>query len=150
MGLRGPVCLWVRDPVLFPSRPCPHREYSLDSTTYCCLVDPTRYICVWMHDCDPGRVSDGSRLTLYQTLSSIECPSSIIFCRVFFLIVPFFVVSVLFHRIGNHVPVYYLTTYISCPLPPKPGFGPSRFGLSAETVAESLVVLYQVGTHQIR
>ena len=31
-----------------------------------------------MHGCDPGRVSDGSRLALYQTLS-IECPSSIFF-----------------------------------------------------------------------
>ena len=29
---------------------------------------------VWVHDCDPGRVSDGSRLALCQTLS-IECPS---------------------------------------------------------------------------
>ena len=31
---------------------------------------------VWVHGCDPGRVSDGSRLALYRTLS-IECPSSI-------------------------------------------------------------------------
>ena len=31
---------------------------------------------VWVHGCDPGRVSDGSRLALCQTLS-IECPSSI-------------------------------------------------------------------------
>ena len=31
-------------------------------------------LCVWVHGCDPGRVSDGSRLALYQTLS-IECPS---------------------------------------------------------------------------
>ena len=28
-------------------------------------------ICVWVHGCDPGRVSDGSRLALYQlSLSS--------------------------------------------------------------------------------
>ena len=33
---------------------------------------------VWVHGCDPGRVSDGSRLALCQTLS-IECPSSIFF-----------------------------------------------------------------------
>ena len=33
---------------------------------------------VWVHGCDPGRVSDGSRLALRQTLSS-ECPSSIFF-----------------------------------------------------------------------
>ena len=26
----GPVCLLVRDPVLFPFHPCPHREFSLD------------------------------------------------------------------------------------------------------------------------
>ena len=31
---------------------------------------------VWVHGCDPGRVSEGSRLALNQTLS-IECPSSI-------------------------------------------------------------------------
>ena len=31
-----------------------------------------------MHGCDPGRVSDGSRLASYQTLS-IDCPSSIFF-----------------------------------------------------------------------
>ena len=36
---------------------------------------------VWVHGCDPGRVSDGSRLTLCQTLS-IECPSSIFLCLV--------------------------------------------------------------------
>ena len=43
---------------------------------------------VWVHGCDPGRVSDGSRLALYQTLS-IECPSSIFFWHVYFVIVPF-------------------------------------------------------------
>ena len=31
---------------------------------------------VWVYSCDPGRVSDGSRLALCQTLS-IECPSPI-------------------------------------------------------------------------
>ena len=31
---------------------------------------------VWVHGCDPGRVSDGSRLAVCQTLS-IKCPSSI-------------------------------------------------------------------------
>ena len=36
---------------------------------------------VWVHGCDPGRVSDGSRLALYETLS-IECPSSIFFWHV--------------------------------------------------------------------
>ena len=42
-----------------------------------------------MRGCDPGRVSDGSRLALCQTLS-IECPSSIFFWHVYFVIlVPF-------------------------------------------------------------
>ena len=44
---------------------------------------------VWVHGCDPGRVSDGLRLALYQTLS-IECPSSIFFWHVYLVIVPFF------------------------------------------------------------
>ena len=43
---------------------------------------------VWVHGCDPGMVSDGSRLELYQTLS-IECPYSIFFRHVYFVIVPF-------------------------------------------------------------
>ena len=46
-------------------------------------------LCVWVHGCDPESVSDGSRLALYQTLS-IECPSSIFFWHVYFVIVPFF------------------------------------------------------------
>ena len=41
---------------------------------------------VWVHGCDPGRVSDGSRLALYQTLS-IECPSSIFFWHVLCVII---------------------------------------------------------------
>ena len=47
-------------------------------------------LCVWVHGCDPGRVSDGSRLALDQTLS-IECASSIFFWHVCFVlfIVPF-------------------------------------------------------------
>ena len=45
---------------------------------------------VWVHGCDPGRVSDGSRLALCQTLF-IECPSSIFFWYVYFaILVPFF------------------------------------------------------------
>ena len=45
---------------------------------------------VWVHGCDPGRVSDGSRLALCQTLS-IECPSPIFFWHVvyFVILVPF-------------------------------------------------------------
>ena len=50
------------------------------------MVDATRF---WVHGCEPGRVSDGSRLGLCQTLS-IECPSSIFFWPVYFVIpVPF-------------------------------------------------------------
>ena len=50
------------------------------------MVDATRF---WVHGCEPGRVSDGSRLALCQTLS-IECPSSIFFWPVYFVIpVPF-------------------------------------------------------------
>ena len=45
--------------------------------------------CVWVHGCDPGRVSDGSRLALHQTLS-IECPSSIFFWHVLCVTVPLF------------------------------------------------------------
>ena len=47
--------------------------------------------CVWVHDCDPERVSDGSRLALYQTLS-IECPflsfsgMCICFCSCLFVV----------------------------------------------------------------
>ena len=45
---------------------------------------------VRVHGCDPGRVSDGSRLALYQTLS-IECPSPIFVWHVYLVIlVPFF------------------------------------------------------------
>ena len=46
-------------------------------------------LCVWVHGCDPGRVSDGSRLVLCHTLS-IECPSPIFFWHVLCVIVPFF------------------------------------------------------------
>ena len=50
------------------------------------VVDATRF---GVHGCEPGRVSDGSRLALCQTLS-IECPSSIFFWPVYFVIpVPF-------------------------------------------------------------
>ena len=40
---------------------------------------------VWVHGCDLGRVSDGSRLALCQTLS-IECP---IWHEYFVILVPF-------------------------------------------------------------
>ena len=50
---------------------------------------------LWVHGCDPGRVSDGSRLALCQTLS-IECPSSIFFWHVYFAILVSFSLSFLF------------------------------------------------------
>ena len=40
----------------------------------------------WVHGCDPGRVSDGSRLALCQTLS-IECPPFIFFWHLFFAMI---------------------------------------------------------------
>ena len=46
-------------------------------------------LCAWVYGCDPGRVSDGSRLALYQTLF-IECPSPIFLWDVLCVIVPFF------------------------------------------------------------
>ena len=50
------------------------------------VVHATRF---GVHGCKPGRVSDGSRLALCQTLS-IECPSSIFFWPVYIVIpVPF-------------------------------------------------------------
>ena len=56
------------------------------------VVDATR---LRVHGCDPGRVSDGSRLALCQTLS-IECPSSIFFWHVYFVILVPFSLSFLF------------------------------------------------------
>ena len=50
---------------------------------------------VWVHGCDPGRVSDGSRLALCQFLS-IECPSSIFFWHVYVVILVPFSLSFLF------------------------------------------------------
>ena len=50
---------------------------------------------VWVHGCDPGRVSDGLRLALCQTLS-IECPSSIFYWHVYFAILVPFSLSFLF------------------------------------------------------
>ena len=49
---------------------------------------------VWVHGGDPGRVSDGSQLALCQTLS-IECPSSIYFLHVYFVILVIFSLSFL-------------------------------------------------------
>ena len=53
-------------------------------------------LCVWEHGCDPERVSDGSRLALYQTLS-IECPSFIFLWHVLCVIIAPFFLSFLFY-----------------------------------------------------
>ena len=46
-------------------------------------------LCAWVYGCDPGKVSDGSRLALiYQTLS-IECPSFNFFWHVLCVFVLF-------------------------------------------------------------
>ena len=47
-------------------------------------------LCIWVHGFDLGRVSNGSRLALHQTLS-IEC-RSIFFWHVLGVIVPFLLV----------------------------------------------------------
>ena len=53
-------------------------------------------LCVWVHGCDPGRVSDGSRLAPYQTLS-IECPFYILLaCALCYYSFFLFVVFTLF------------------------------------------------------
>ena len=88
-------------------------------------------LCVWVHGCDPGRLSDGSRLTLYQTLS-IECPSPIFFrhvcfvllflyfCRLCFVLFicscsrwSFVDVPVIFPCPADHVPDWQPRTYIT-------------------------------------
>ena len=51
---------------------------------------------VWVHGYDPGRVSDGSRLALICQTLSIECPSSIFFWHVYFVILVPFSLSFLF------------------------------------------------------
>ena len=79
-------------------------------------------LCVWVHDCDPGRVSDGSRPALYQTLF-IECPSIFFpgmcfvllflsFCRLCFFVscprLSFVDVPLIFSCPADHVPDWQL------------------------------------------
>ena len=54
-------------------------------------------LCVWVHGCDPGRVSDGLRLALYQTLYRV--PFYLFLARVFCYCSFLFVVSVLFRYV---------------------------------------------------
>ena len=51
---------------------------------------------VWVYGCDPGRVSDGSRLALYQTLSSALVLS---FSGMCILLLFLFFVVFLFRRV---------------------------------------------------
>ena len=46
-------------------------------------------LCVWVHGCDQGRVSNGSRLALLCQTLSIECLSLLFFWHVLCVIVPF-------------------------------------------------------------
>ena len=79
----------------------------------------------WVHGWEPGTVSDGSRLALCQTLS-IECPSSIFFWPVHYVIpVPFslafFCVCVFLFlslELGRH------SSYIFCPADHVPDWQP--------------------------
>ena len=73
-------------------------------------------ICVWVHGCDPGRVSDGSRLALYQTLS-IECPSSIFSGMCFALVWGFIDIPLIFSCPADDVPdwqprIIHITGYV--------------------------------------
>ena len=72
---------------------------------------------VWVHSCDPGRVSDGSRLTLCQTLS-IECLSSIFFWHVYFVILVPFSLSFLFVCLVDVPPISF------CPADHVPDWRP--------------------------
>ena len=72
-------------------------------------------LCVWVHGCDPGRVSDGSRLTLYQTLF-IECPSLFFFRHVPRVIVPFFLSFVCFCFVFVLFCFYALVGAVDVPL----------------------------------
>ena len=60
-----------------------------ESTEYYLKTNQIIVECVWVHGCDPGRVSDGSRLALYQTLA-IECPSIFFGHVICVIIVPLF------------------------------------------------------------
>ena len=79
------------------------------------MVDATRF---WVHGCEPGRVSDGSRLALCQTLS-IECPSSIFFWHVYFVIPVPFSLSFCSHWSLVNVPLIFF-----CPADHVPDWQP--------------------------
>ena len=83
----------------------------------------------WVHGCDPGRVSDGSRLALCQT-PSIECPSSIFFWHVYFVIlVPFslsflFVCVFIFYFFCSHWSLVDVPLIFFCPADHVPDWQP--------------------------
>ena len=86
-------------------------------------------LCVRVHGCDPGRVSDGSRLALYSKLSpSIKCPSSIFFWQhvmCFVLCSYLFVVFFFFNALVGGL--YYCrcsSEIFSCPADHAPEWQP--------------------------
>ena len=87
------------------------------------VVDATRF---GVHGCEPGRVSDGSRLALCQTLS-IECPSSIFFWPVYLVILvpfslPFFCAFVFFFLLS--LELGRCSSYFFCPADHVPDWQP--------------------------
>ena len=84
-------------------------------------------LCLWMQmrdSCDPGRVSDGSRLAVYKTLS-IAWPSSIFFlvcalcCCSFLFVVFVFVFMLSLELCRLDVPLIF-----SCPTDHVPDWQP--------------------------
>ena len=80
----------------------------------------------WVHGCEPGRVSDGSRLALCQTLS-IECPLVYLFltcvfcysCSFLFVVVCVFVFFFCSHWSLVDVPLIFF-----CPADHVPDWQP--------------------------
>ena len=73
-------------------------------------------LCVWVYGCDPGSVSDGSRLALYQTLS-IECPPLTFsgMCFVLLFLSSFVFVLFRFHALVGTFFVDVPPMIFSCP-----------------------------------
>ena len=84
---------------------------------------------VWVNGCDPGRVSDGSRLALCQTLS-IECPSlSFSGMCIFVILVPFsssflFVCVCVFFFFCSHWSLVDVPLIFFCPVDHVPDWQP--------------------------
>ena len=94
------------------------------------VVDATRF---WVHGCEPGRVSDGSRLALCQTLS-IECPSSIFLWPVVYFLIPvpfslsfFFFLCVFVFFFCSHWSLVDVPLIFFCPADHVPDWQPHVF-----------------------